>query len=62
MPDKPEDALCRVALVFDVAAYRDYAYIWARARVADLDHDLRARGLHGVLVRIDVDGYPYPNP
>jgi hypothetical protein len=56
------ETLCRVALVFDIGAYRDYAYLWARARVADLDRDLLNRGLHGVLVRIDIDGYPHLNP
>jgi hypothetical protein len=62
MTDQPQEPLCRIALVFDIRAYRDYAFLWARARVADLDQDLRRRGLHGVLVRIDVDGYPHPNP
>jgi len=30
--DERDTPLCRVALVFDIGAYRDYAYLWARAR------------------------------
>ncbi|MDQ6616357.1 MAG: hypothetical protein M3083_16855 [Actinomycetota bacterium] len=53
---------CRVAIIFDITTERDYAYLWARARVADLDRDLRNRGVNGGLVRIDIDGYPNLNP
>jgi len=49
-----------VAIVIETTALADFVWLWARARNAELIHDLRRRGLDAAGVRIDVDGYLNP--
>lgn len=60
MVNQLEEPFCRVALIFDLAVWRDYAFMWAEAHAALIEEELSHRWFDGELVRIDVLGWPYP--
>jgi len=56
----PTPEAVRVAIVLDIAdPYPELLLLWAGARSAELVTNLRQKGVHADIVRIDIDGYPH---